>query len=118
MEAGGAENKLTKCILCCFSCCLACIGKCVIFITKNAYIQIAIRSVCFCSAAWKAFQLVLRNVVKFALVNAFAGIFTFFGKLLVGLGTAFLCWFILNNWADVKDQLYSAIVPTIVLDFR
>ncbi len=70
---------------------------------------------CFCSAAYKAFQLILRNVVRFALVNTFAGIFTFFGKLLIGLGTAFICWFILTNWSEVKDNLYSYIVPTIVL---
>ena len=57
----------------------------------------------------------LRNLVRFLLVNSFAAVFTFFGKILIGLGTAFACWYILNNWVEVKDKLYSAIVPTIVL---
>jgi len=53
-------------------------------------------------------------LVKFGVVSIFASIFTFFGKLLVGLGTAFVCWFLLTEWAEVKDKVYSALVPTIV----
>jgi len=113
VEEGGANNRFTKCLLTCASCCLKCIGECVLFLTKNAYIQVAIRSICFCCAAREAFRLVLRNIARFTLVSAFAGIFTFFGKMLIGLGTAFICWFLLTEWSEVKDQLYSAIVPTI-----
>ena len=55
----------------------------------------------------------LRNISRFALTGAFGEFFTFFGKLAVGAGTAFLCWFILTNWVEVKDKIYSAIIPTI-----
>eukprot|EP00826_Nyctotherus_ovalis_P013998 TRINITY_DN1385_c0_g1_i22.p1 TRINITY_DN1385_c0_g1~~TRINITY_DN1385_c0_g1_i22.p1 ORF type:complete len:402 (+),score=98.39 TRINITY_DN1385_c0_g1_i22:734-1939(+) len=110
---GGAGNKFTKCLLSCASCCLRCIGKCVLFMTENAYIQVAIRSLCFCCAAKEAFLLVMRNVARFALVNIFAGIFTFFGKLVVALGTAFMSWYLLTEWEAVKDDIYTPIVPTI-----
>ncbi len=56
----------------------------------------------------------LRNIVRFALVSGFAAVFTFFGKLVIGLGTAFICYFILTTWTEVKDKLYSYIIPTIV----
>ena len=110
---GGAGNKFTRCLLSCASCCLKCIGKCVLFITKNAYIQVAIRSLCFFCAAKEAFLLVMRNVTRFALVNVFAGIFTFFGKLIVGLGVAFMGWYLLVKWEEVKDTIYTPIIPTI-----
>lgn len=110
---GGASNKLTKCLLSCASCCLRCIGKCVLFMTENAYIQVAIRSLCFCCAAKEAFLLVMRNITRFALVNVFAGIFTFFGKLIVGLGVALIGWYLLLEWEEVKDDVYTPIIPTI-----
>ena len=111
--AGGAANKCTKCLLSIASCCLKCIGECVLFITKNAYVQVAIRSVCFCCAAREAFRLVMRNIARFTLVNAFAGIFTFFGKLAIGSGSAFAGWYLLTEWGEVKDTIYSPIVPTV-----
>jgi len=113
VEKRGATNRFTKCLLACASCCLKCIGQFVLWITKNAYVQVAIRSVCFCSAARHAFRLVLRNVARFTIVNVFVGVFTLFGKLLVGLANAFLCWFILNNWTEMKENIYSPLMPTI-----
>lgn len=40
VEKGGASNKFTKCLISCASCLLRCIGECIIFLTKNAYIQV------------------------------------------------------------------------------
>ena len=114
VEMGGATNKLTKCLLSCASCCLKCIGECILYLTKNAYIQIAIRSDCFCCAAREAFRLILRNVTKFSLIGAFGGVFTFFGKLLVGTVTAFAGWYLATEWESVKDEIYSPVLPTIV----
>lgn len=47
------------------------------------------------------------------MVNVFVGVFTVFGKLLVGLANAFICWFILNNWKEMKENIYSSLMPTI-----
>ena len=33
-------NTCTKCLLCCASCCLRCIGEFILYMTKNAYIQV------------------------------------------------------------------------------
>ncbi len=56
----------------------------------------------------------LRNMVRFLLVNSFAATFTFFGKVLIGLATAFVCWYIVTTWEEVKDKVYSPIIPTVV----
>jgi hypothetical protein len=39
-EEGPGKNRLTQCLLAIASCCLRCIGQCVLFLTKNAYIQV------------------------------------------------------------------------------
>lgn len=55
----------------------------------------------------------MRNVNRFYLVSSFGGVFTFFGKLFIGVLTAFMGWFMLTEWDDVKDSIYSPILPTI-----
>ena len=31
----------------------------------------------------------------------------------MGIGTAFICWYLLTEWENVKKDVYSPIVPTI-----
>ncbi|KAI4531054.1 hypothetical protein MG293_018912 [Ovis ammon polii] len=38
----GAQNPLTRCILCCFKCCLWCLEKFIKFLNRNAYIMVCI----------------------------------------------------------------------------
>lgn len=52
---------------------------------------------------------------KFTLVSAFASIFIFVGEFAIGLGTAFIGYMIMTNSSPLKEQLYSYIVPTIVI---
>lgn len=37
----GAQNPLTRCILCCFKCCLWCLEKFIKFLNRNAYIMVS-----------------------------------------------------------------------------
>ena len=45
VEATQSQNKFIKCLLWCGTCCLQCIGECVLFLTKNAYIQVSVLSI-------------------------------------------------------------------------
>ena len=47
------------------------------------------------------------------MINVFVGVFTFFGKAFVGMGNAFICWFLLDYWEEMKNSIYSPIAPTI-----
>lgn len=51
-SVGNKDNSLYKAVACCIRCILWCLDKYVKFITKNAYIQIALHNVSFCTAAW------------------------------------------------------------------
>jgi solute carrier family 44 (choline transporter-like protein), member 2/4/5 len=49
---GNKDNFVYKAVTCCIRCVLYCLDKYVKFITKNAYIQIALHNSNFCTAAW------------------------------------------------------------------
>lgn len=48
----GKDNPIYKAVACCMRCILWCLDTYVKFITKNAFVQIALNSMGFCSAAW------------------------------------------------------------------
>merc|ERR1712139_144665 len=56
----GAIGKMVKMVLCLIQSCLWCMEKCMKFINRNAYILIAIHGISFCTAAKRAFFLILR----------------------------------------------------------
>ncbi|XP_006041946.3 choline transporter-like protein 4 [Bubalus kerabau] len=89
----GAQNPLTRCILCCFKCCLWCLEKFIKFLNRNAYIMIAIYGKNFCVSAKNAFMLLMRNIVRVVVLDKVTDLLLFFGKLLVVGGVGVLSFF-------------------------
>ncbi|XP_030852868.1 choline transporter-like protein 2 isoform X2 [Strongylocentrotus purpuratus] len=79
----GKENKVAKFILRCMKCCFYCLEKFMKFINKNAYILVAVYGKNFCSSAKEAFFLLLRNIVRVAVVNKITDFLLFLGQLLI-----------------------------------
>lgn len=84
IEKFNKNNPAIKVILCLTSCCLDCLERFIKFITKNAYIQMAITGKNFCSSAWNGFLLVLKNALRFGTANFIGFIFNVIGVLFIG----------------------------------
>ncbi|XP_017521933.2 choline transporter-like protein 4 isoform X7 [Manis javanica] len=79
----GAQNPVTRCLMCCFKCCLWCLEKFIKFLNRNAYIMIAIYGKNFCISAKNAFMLLMRNIIRVVVLDKVTDLLLFFGKLLV-----------------------------------
>ncbi|XP_069561013.1 choline transporter-like protein 2 isoform X1 [Brachyistius frenatus] len=79
----GAQNKFAKFLLRCMKCCFWCLEKCIKFLNRNAYIMIAIYGKSFCSSAQDAFFLLMRNIVRVAVLDKVTDFLLFLGKLLI-----------------------------------
>lgn len=101
-------------MLCCTGYCLACLERCVKFITKNAYIQVAITSKNFCRSAWNGFLLVVRNALRFGFVHSLGGIFMFLGRLFIICCTVICCYVMLTYWPYFHDKISSIYFPCII----
>ena len=106
-------GKCYKCIMCCIQCCLKCIGKTIEFINKHAFIMIAIKGDCFCTAAWEGFALTIRNLGRFS-------VFTILGKLFCVIGTVVICsatvtvgYFVITEFEYFSEDLKSCVLPMI-----
>jgi hypothetical protein len=94
-QAEAQKNKVAEIALKVCQCCMWCLEKCLKFLTKNAYIQIAIKGTNFCTSARAAFFLILNNAVRFATIILLGGIINWIGFFCIisvtgGLGYLFL----------------------------
>ena len=92
IQMANKNNPVVKCLLCCTSYLLACLERCIKFITKNAYIQVALSSKNFCRSAWNAFLLIIKNAFRFGAVHSIGAIFMFLGRLFIICFTVVACY--------------------------
>lgn len=112
MEGATGQNPFTKAILWCVSFFLACLEKCVKYVSKNAYIQIALTGDHFMQAAINAFCLILKNAHRFGMANTIGSVLMIFGCILI---TALSC-FITYVYLTVYDTMFdiTSPIPTTV----
>lgn len=114
IQAANKDNKIVKCLLCCTSYLLACLERCIKFISKTAYIQVALTSKNFCRSAWNGFILVVKNAFRFGAVHSIGAIFMFLGRLLIICVTVLICYLQMTQWPAVKNKVSSPYFPCII----
>lgn len=88
--------------------------KFVKYMTKNAYIQVALQNNNFFKSAWYAFCLMLKHAHRFGFGNAIGTIYIFFGCILVTTSSAGIAYLILTN-QGTELLITSPIPATIVV---
>jgi hypothetical protein len=89
-----------------------CFEKCIKFLNKNAYIQIALLGKNFCRSAWNAFMLILRNAGRIGILGSMGAIIGRLGVAFITAATGVIGYFILTGMH--ADDLTSPIVPTFL----
>uniref|UniRef100_A0A8D0ALM8 Choline transporter-like protein n=1 Tax=Sander lucioperca TaxID=283035 RepID=A0A8D0ALM8_SANLU len=114
-----AQNKCTKFLLCCMKCCFWCLEKFVKFINRNAYIIVAIYGKNFCTSAREGFFLLMRNMVRVAVLDKVTDFLLFLGKLLiVGLVGIFAFFFFsgrVKAFESTAPHLHYYWVPILTV---
>ncbi|KAJ0409344.1 hypothetical protein ATCC90586_000581 [Pythium insidiosum] len=98
------SNGVVKVAFLAVRCCLWCFEKCLKFLSKNAYILIAMRGVSFCSAAAASFKLLFNNIARVAVVNSISFFLLLLVKITITLAVAGAVFLALSN-ASASTQL-------------
>jgi len=96
---------IVELVLKCCMCCLWCLEKCLKFLNKNAYIETAIFGYNFCTAARRAFSLLLANILRVAVLNFMTGFIVFVIKLFVVAVVGCVAYYWIQNNSDLEDDL-------------
>ncbi|XP_032484899.1 choline transporter-like protein 2 isoform X1 [Phocoena sinus] len=92
-----AENKFAKFLMTCLKCCFWCLEKFIRFLNRNAYIMIAIYGTNFCTSARNAFFLLMRNIIRVAVLDKVTDFLLLLGKLLIVGSVGILAFFFFTH---------------------
>ncbi|VTJ54066.1 Hypothetical predicted protein [Marmota monax] len=92
-----AENKFAKFLMTCLKCCFWCLEKFIKFLNRNAYIMIAIYGTNFCTSARNAFFLLMRNIIRVAVLDKVTDFLFLLGKLLIVGSVGILAFFFFTH---------------------
>ncbi|XP_035504018.2 choline transporter-like protein 5-B isoform X2 [Scophthalmus maximus] len=105
----GSHNACARCLLCCLKCCFWCLEHFIKFINRNAYIMMAIYGKNFCTSSKDAFFLLMRNVIRVAVLDKVTDFLLFLGKLLITGGVGVLAFFFFTH----KIPAFQEEVPSL-----
>lgn len=115
-EAGvDKQSKIMHYVMAVGHCLLACFERIIKFINKNAYIQIAITSHCFCIACKDAFFLIFRNAFLFAIVAGIGEVFIWIGRVFITVVTIIGAFLVLEYYDEYKTNLHYWYAPLTVI---
>uniref|UniRef100_A0AAQ4S109 Choline transporter-like protein n=1 Tax=Gasterosteus aculeatus aculeatus TaxID=481459 RepID=A0AAQ4S109_GASAC len=100
----GADNSLSRFILRCLQCCFWCLEKVIRYMNHNAYIMVAIYGKNFCTSAREAFFLLMRNVVRVAVLDRVTDFLLFMGKVLIAGGVGAIAYLFLTRKIPVIQE--------------
>uniref|UniRef100_A0A8C0HSB0 Choline transporter-like protein n=1 Tax=Buteo japonicus TaxID=224669 RepID=A0A8C0HSB0_9AVES len=116
-----ADNKFAKFLLSCLKCCFWCLEKFIKFLNRNAYIMIAVYGTNFCTSARNAFFLLMRNIIRVAVLDKVTDFLFFLGKLLIVGSVGILAFFFFTQRIklvqDTAPPLNYYWVPILVSPF-
>lgn len=93
---------------------LWCLDKYIKFITKNAFIQIALSSKNFCSACWASFFLIVRNAGRFGSATIIGWIMMMLGKGTIMAASAYVTIVVMTyGYPDVDNPFIPAIMIAV-----
>jgi len=103
----GAVENIFKCILSCFE-------KCLKFINRNAFIEVAIYGTNFCSGVRKAFMALENNKLKMVALNSVSTFILFLGKLAVVFATVFCGILIMHTRPSIDQPVKNGWAPILL----
>ncbi|TMW65022.1 hypothetical protein Poli38472_009189 [Pythium oligandrum] len=97
------SNLVVKVLMKIVQCCLWCFEKCLKFLSKNAYIMIAMKGRSFCSGAKDAFKTIFNNVGQIATVSMVSFLLLSAAKIAITMA----CAVIMFAYLEKNDDKYG-----------
>ena len=110
-----APTKIVKALLCMTRYLLYIMEKCVKFMTKNAYIQVALTNENFCVSAWQAFALIVKNAHRYGWGSSIGAALNWFGICSIAAVNGFGVYLFLTNVDYYVTSIQQPIAPVIVV---
>lgn len=109
-QAQAHKNACAELVFKIVACCLGCFERCIKFLNKNAYIQVALRGTNFCTSAKNAFSLLTRNCVRFGSLAVLGWCIRLLGSVCIVAATGLAGYFSLQA---MYPEAYP-VIPVLI----
>lgn len=106
-------NCLIRYVLCCIGCIMWCFEKCIKFLNKHAYIQVAMFGTSFVMSAKRAYFIILRNLGRLATISVIGDFVVFIGKVSITLTCSAVSYLYLTRY--MITEMNSVLLPTVFI---
>lgn len=117
-QAEKEGNAILALVAKCLVCVVTCVKSCMEFLNKNAYMDVAIRSTWFCTAAKNALKMILSEAALMALLNGACFIFQIAGAGLISGGGAAIAYLTVtghDSYTSDTSPYFVDNVPAVVV---
>jgi choline transporter-like protein 2/4/5 len=112
------SNMVVRVLMKVVQCCMWCLEKCLKFISRNAYIVVAMRGDSFCYATMRAFKLIFANMATVGVVNVVSAIILFLSRVMITCACGFFMFTVLDDpqfeYGGAR-QLSQPLFPVLVV---
>jgi hypothetical protein len=115
-QAQASGNEAGACLLRCLACCVDCFKRFLEMINKNAYIDVAIQSNTFCTAAINSMKFMTENAASVGLLSGACFVFHWTGVALVSSVTGYLSYLLVIShapYSSVDSATYVAVPEAV-----
>lgn len=96
-------NLVAACMARIAFCCLSCVQSCIEFLSKNAYMDVAINSTSFCKAARQAFMVITEAMAEMPILNGATVVFQLTGVLSITASSSVLVYLAVTTHERFTD---------------
>ncbi|XP_077389806.1 choline transporter-like protein 5-B isoform X2 [Festucalex cinctus] len=111
----GQQNSCARFMMACLKYCFWCLERFIKFLNKNAYIMIAIYGKSFFTSSRDAFFLLMRNVIRVAVLDKITDFLLFLGKLLIAGIVGAIAFFSFTQEGDGPPINYYWVPLVLVI---
>eukprot|EP00401_Gymnodinium_catenatum_P002405 CAMPEP_0117495012 /NCGR_PEP_ID=MMETSP0784-20121206/19913_1 /TAXON_ID=39447 /ORGANISM="" /LENGTH=921 /DNA_ID=CAMNT_0005289921 /DNA_START=152 /DNA_END=2917 /DNA_ORIENTATION=+ len=112
-QAKAQKNYVGQILLKVGICITWCLEKCIKFLNKNAYIQVALMGTNFCTSAKVAYSLILRNFIRLGVLAGLGYVVQMVGVAFITAMTGVIGYFLLKGLHSESNPVVPIIVVSI-----
>ena len=109
------ENWAVICLAKIVSCCIDCFERCVNFLSKQAYVEIVIRSCSYCTGACKSMAIAVEYAVSFSLINGVVECTTTLAVLVITIVCTICSSQVIDNYEPLNVKMNESTAVKIVI---
>lgn len=99
----------------CLTCCVNCLERFVKMMNDHAYVEIAMRSTCFCTSAKNGMQIVASNFIRFGILHGLSSIVMTFVVFLIAMGGAFIGYIMIIGFGQEKREFHGTSASLMII---